>query len=363
MSSGYNVAPMQRLVVAAACLALGSCTAPEQKTTSAFGGAEASLVAKAEAGAEQRPAAIVEAMTPAAPTTDPAADPTAELLSEVARLDAGEEHAQALRLLEEAIGRSSHSAELCAAKAGVLRDLGRRADAFRELSVLRDRDEGAFGPGLWFELADLACGLGEFDCAAAALASMRATVDGATYAAVREVDVQALERCVSRRETPRAVRVRDLLGDLRGAADPVRRLAALRLLERQPEAVRDLAHRIASVDADGSVRASVVTGARLERDREAEFCAVALTDPDSRVRRAGAARAATLAASDRVPLLIAALAAESDPETFAALDAGVCLGTDLVPMDERQAQDAAQRAALVTRRRKAIDESKERQSR
>lgn len=354
MASGYNTAPMQRLVVAAACLALGSCSAPEPAPTSAFGGAGASLVAEEAAGAATVPAAAVDAVA----GLEPVADANAELLAEVARLDAEEQHAQALRLLEDAIERLEFSAALAAARAGVLRDLGRRGEAFRQLCVLRDRDEGSFGPGLWFELADLACGLGEFDCASSAIASLRGSVAGASYVKLRERDVEALERCVARREAPRSVRVRDLLGDLRGAADPARRTYALRMLERQPEAVRDLAHRIAAVDPDGAVRASVVAGAQVHRDQVAEFCAVALTDPDARVRRAGAARAASLAVSDRVPLLLAALAAESDSATFAALDVGLCDGTDLVPAEERQAQDAAYRAALVQRRRQALGESK-----
>ncbi len=350
---------MQRLVAAAACLALGSCSAPEPAPTSAFGGAGTSLVAEEAAGDAKAPVSVVDAVA----AMESAADPTSELLAEVARFDAEEQHAQALRLLEDAMERREFSAALATARAGVLRDLGRRGDAFRQLCVLRDRDEGSFGPGLWFELADLACGLGEFDCAAAALASLRGSVAGASYVKLRGADVDALQRCVAKRETPRSVRVRDLLGDLRGAEDPARRMAVLRMLERQPEAVRDLAHRIAAVDPDGSVRASVVAGAQVHPDHMVEFCAVALTDPDARVRRAGAERAASLAASDRVPLLLAALAAESDPATFVALDVGLCHGSDLVPSDERQSQDAAQRAALVQQRRQAIGKPSERGSR
>jgi hypothetical protein len=355
MLHGYNTSPMHRAVVVAGWLALGGCSAPEPARPSAFGGAGSSIVA---VDASQRVVDATTAMDAVEPQ-EAGLDPLAEVLREVARCDREEQHAVALRLLEDARTRFGPTPELSAARAGVLRDLGRRSEAHRELVGLRDRDEGSFGPGLWFELAELSCAVGDFDCATAALAALRSSVPGASFVKEREADVRALDRCVDRREAPRTVRVRDLLGDLRGASDPARRLAVLRMLETQAVGVRDLAHRIAVGDDDGALRAAAVVGVRLDSDQQTEFCAVALTDGDPRVRRAGAVRVSELPLSERVPLLLAALAAESDPATFALLDAGLCAGTTLLPAEAGKAGDAAYRASIVSQRRASMDGIKE----
>lgn len=355
MLHGYNTSPMHRAVVVAVWLALGGCSAPEPARPSAFGGAGSSIVAVDATTRVDDAAPAADA----AESREPGLDPLAEVLRDVARCDRDEQHVEALRLLEDAISRLGPAPELSAARAGVLRDVGKRSEAHRELVGLRDRDEGSFGPGLWFELAELSCAVGDFDCAAAALAVLRSSVPGASFVKEREADVRALDRCVAKREAPRAVRVRDLLGDLRGAPDAARRLSALRMLETQAVGVRDLAHRIAVGDVDGAVRAAAVAGTRLESDQQAEFCAVALTDRDPRVRQAGCMRASELPSSERVPLLLAALAAESDPATFAVLDAGLCGGTTFLPADAGKAENADYRASIVSQRRARMDANKE----
>ena len=80
-----------------------------------------------------------------------------------------------------------------------------------------------------------------------------------------------------------------------------------------------------------------------------EVVAVGLADPEPSVRRAAAARARELPAQQAVDLLLPTLAAEQDPETFAALNGVLRASAGAGPeLTAAAAADPAARSAAVS---------------
>lgn len=351
----YNSAPMRSLALASLCVLLGACEAPKPEAPSEFGGASSTLVAvdaghQAESQGDELPS---EAQLWQRVESGNEVVESALLL--VTMLESEERHADALRALRTASAKAPQSAELAVASAGVLRDLGRRAEAIDTLCALRDRDAAAFGPGLWHELAEMCCIESSFSTARDCMRRLRATVDGADYLRQREHELTLLENAIQRGSGGRPMRVRDLLGDLRGAAAPSVRLDALQRLLPVGGGVAQSACTIAVGDASAPLRAMAVEAAVVDAELLAEFCAAALSDPDASVRIAGARKAAALPSTDRVALLLGALAAEQDAGAFLAIDAA--LATDSAatsPVDSARAADAAYRRERVEDRRRRL---------
>lgn len=283
-------------------------------------------------------------------------DPVVAALELVARFEAQERLEDALRILERASEKQPRTA-LDVASASVLRDLGRRQEALERLRYCQERDPSTIGPGLCLEMAELAWICGDFDRASDALRSMRATVEGASLEKLRAAEVAVLEQAIRDRSAPRAVKVRDLLGDLRGSADSDHRLRTLRVLLGQRSEVAQRACVIAVDDPDPRLRALGVERAVVGALDLAEFCAVALSDEDPVVRAAGAARAEALPADERIPLLLPALAVETSAVAFSEIDVRLCAAAGILkPADAVQAGDASFRKRIVEDRRSRIEQ-------
>lgn len=338
---------MRRLATAFSVLILAACAAPVAEPVSAFGGGDQSLVPPPTPAAEVAPP-----RTEAELRNDIAVgiDPESAALALVALLDAEERLTDALSVLAAAAARKGESAVLLTARAGVLRDLGRRTEAITELLRLQSIHPASFGPGLWFELAELNYLQGEREAAGSALRELRTHVDGARFVQEHDFEVRTLEQNTAAGVAARSVRVRDLLGDLRGAGDASRRLAVLEVLLRQGGDHASRACCIAVGDADPRVRSRGVAAAVVDPTLLAEFCAKALSDPDAPVRTAGAQRCAALPRDEAATLLLPVLAAESDPLAFSAMHAVLReLFGDAEPLSAAAAFDAARRAEVAAR--------------
>lgn len=282
-------------------------------------------------------------------------DRVTEALELVTHLESEERHEDALHVLSQVDAKQSCTA-VDVAIASLLRDVGRRREALDRLCHARARDPSAFGPGLIFEMAELAWSCGDFEAASAALASLRETIEGDAFEKLHPVALAELRAGVARRSSPRTRKVRDLLGDLRGSADADSRLRTLRLLLEQQDDVGEKACMIAVGDADARLRTIGVLRAVVPTGSLPEFCAVALSDADASVRAAGARRADGLSAAERVPLLLPALAAESSAATFAEIDARLCaaMGSGIAA-EPAQAEDAGFRRQVVADRRRVFE--------
>jgi len=351
----YNSAPMRSLALASLCVLLGACEAPKPEAPSEFGGASSTLV---DADVAHDAAVQADALPAEAELwqrLESGNDVVESALLLVTILESEERHDDALRALRVAMTKTPQSAELSVARAGVLRDLGRRAEAIDTLCQLRDRDAAAFGPGLLHELAEMCCIEASFPIAKDCIRRMRETVDGADYMRQRDKDLAQLESSIQRGSAGRTMRVRDLLGDLRGAAEPAVRLDALKRLLPVGGSVAQSACTIAVGDASAPLRAIAVDAAEVDAELLAEFCAAALSDPDASVRSAGARRAAALPMTDRVALLVGALAAEQDAGAFLAIDAALESDSSTTsPVDAARAADAAYRRERVEDRRRRL---------
>jgi hypothetical protein len=347
---------MRRVAIASLGVLLGACAASKPEAPSEFGGAKSTLVAidashhDAEAQVDDLPSESqlwqrVESGNEVVEST----------LLLVTMLESEERHADALRALRIACAKAPQSAELAVASAGVLRDLGRRAEAIDTLCALRDRDGAAFGPGLWHELAEMCCIESCFSIAQDCMRRLRSTVDGADYLRQKEQELTMLENAIQRGSGGRPMRVRDLLGDLRGAAALSVRLDALQRLLPVGGDVAQTACTIAVGDSAAGLRAMAVEAAEVDAQVLPDFCAAALSDADASVRIAGARRAAALPVTDRVALLVGALAAEQDPTAFLAIDAALGMeGMATNPVDAARATVAAYRRERVEDRRRRL---------
>ncbi|MEQ1631012.1 MAG: hypothetical protein ABL997_01470, partial [Planctomycetota bacterium] len=311
-----NSAPMPRTANAILGLVLAGCATSDAVPSSSFGGAAESLVPPTPIEApEVRPRTEAELRNELATSLSP----TSAALALVALMDVEERLPEALSVLAVALRRAPADIELRAARAGVFRDLGRRREAIVELESLREASPSAFGPGLWLELAELEWLEGDAEAAEAALRSLREVPTGASLLWERGDDVAWLESAVASRSRARAVRTRDLLGDLRGAEDAAHRLRVLGLLLLRGGTVAARAGVIAVTDAEPLVRSAGVAGVEVEPLALAEFCAMALSDPAPVVRVAGAKRSADLPPAEAATLLLPTMAVETDALTFIAM--------------------------------------------
>ena len=313
---------MQRLPPATACLLLAACSAPDAHPGVAFGSAADSLIAPAPA--------------PAAETAEPteaelrdrlarAADPTDPALALVRLLDREERLREALEVLDQAIPGASAPGALQVARAGVLRDLGRRREAVAVLlGLVADEGPEHLHPGLLFELAELHWLEGDPGASRAMLATLRRLHAGSPWLAASAASVDALAADLAAGDRPHRLRARDLLGNLRGAPDPVERQRALEQLLGLGGELAAQAAVIGGSDAEPQVRATAVRLAVVDSDALAELCAVALADPSPVVRAAAAARAQQLPRKQAMALLLPTLSAEEDADAFVALHQALC---------------------------------------
>lgn len=306
---------MRRSTTALWLLLTAGCAAPETGEVSAFGGGTESLVPP--------PAPAVEVAPPrteAELRNDLATggDPVGAALALVALFDAEERLPESLLVLASAAGRAGEVPALMAARAGVLRDLGRRREAAEILLRLQREQPRHFGPGLWLELAELEYLEGHREAAGEAMRQLRALVDAPAFVQQHEFEVRTLEQSIALAAPAKSVRVRDLLGDLRGAEDAARRLLVFQLLTKQGGDAAGRACCIAVGDADARVRSAGVAAAEVDRSLLPDFCAKALSDPEASVREAGARRCAALPRDEAATLLLPVLASEQNALAFAA---------------------------------------------
>jgi tetratricopeptide (TPR) repeat protein len=262
-------------------------------------------------------------------------DPTGAALTLAAQLTADERHAEALLVLERAAARRP-SPPLRIARAGVLRDLGRRHEAVEEMrALLAHSGVEALHPRLLFELAELHWLEGDRN---AALDLLRRTLEvhaADAWVQQHRQELTSLQAEVDRAPRPERVRVRDLLGNLRGAPNPTDRVQVLeRLLGSarvEPDAERrgelhDLTIGIAVDDPSPLVRSRALQLVAFADERQAAICVAALEDTDALVRRRAAERLAEIDdAEHRIArALLGALRREDDGATFAALHEALC---------------------------------------
>lgn len=306
---------MRRPTTALWLLLTAGCAAPETGEVSAFGGGSESLVPP--------PAPAVEVAPPrteAELRNDLATggDPVGAALALVALFDVEERLPESLLVIASAATRAGEVPPLMAARAGVLRDLGRRREAAEILHRLQREQPRHFGAGLWLELAELEYLEGRREAAGEAMRQLRAQVEAGPFVQAHDFEIRTLEQSIALAAPARSVRVRDLLGDLRGAEDPARRVLVFRLLHEQGGEAASRAACIAVGDPDARVRSAGVAAAAVDRSLLPDFCAKALSDPESPVREAGARRCAALPRDEAATLLLPVLASERDAIAFSA---------------------------------------------
>jgi hypothetical protein len=339
----YNRRPMRRSAAAVLSLLCASCAAPEPNPT-AFGALPESLVDPPPAPAGEVGATEAELRSELASATDPT--DAALLLARL--LDREERIGESLAVLDVALRRRPHEPALVVARAGVLRDLGRRGQAIAALEQLRASAGPALHPGLLFELTEMVWLEGDQARARVLLLALETGYAGHEWLVLHQQDVGELRSALETGAPPQAARVRDLLGDLRGSSDSARRCRAFEALVSLggDAAVRAVAAILD--DADPELRRRGVLAAEVPGADLAEFCAMALSDPAAPVRIAGAGRTVELPAGEAAALLLPTLAAETDADAFAALHEAlrrVTGGGAVLPAGA--ATDAAVRAATV----------------
>jgi hypothetical protein len=259
-----------------------------------------------------------------------ASNPTAAALELAGLLAESERHAEALAVLTTAQRRSTDPV-LRVAAAGLQRDLGQRHTAVATLVALR-AEQGALSlhPSLLFELAELQWLEGTPAAAVATLAELQQAHAGSAWVADQQVAIRGLQGEIDSGRPPSRLRVRDLLGNLRGADSPWVRQRTLEELvhladgaaggqSRRLQGLRDRAIAIGCGDADATVRARAIQLATPADELRLPFCAAALADVDPRVRAIAAERTAQLRPDGGAALLCAALQREADPAAFRAM--------------------------------------------
>lgn len=283
-----------------------------------------------------------------------ASDPVPVALELMGLLCDLERHPEALAVADAALRRTD-APELLVARAGVLRDLGQRHEAVAVLQALRSQHgDAAVHPGLLFELAELQVLEGAPAAARATLAALRQVHAADTWLRTAEPQLRALEGELERPGGPLQVRIRDLLGNLRGAPSPyVRQIALEQLLAADlPDSTRLPLHAqvvaIGVGDESPAVRARTLQLAPLAAVAMSELLPAALQDPAPLVRAAAAQRAAACLGRSGIAVLRDQLATESDPATFTALHAALReLEPDRPPLSLGAADTAAGRAAAA----------------
>lgn len=334
-----------------ACVALAACAA-----TPTARSAPRSVVSAPETSAAPVAVAATSPMASAPPAAATEADAVEELLDVAATLADVELHADALRSLDASV----HAADLrvAMARADLLRDLGRRHDALAAMRGVRDRlGAAAIDPRVLFEIAELERLEGERASARRTIAAIRELHGDAAWTRANGARLAVVDGQLAAGEPVRAMSARDLLGNLRGAPEPVERLAALRSLldgasadTVEAASVRERAVTIALGDDAEPVRLAGVEAWTFDAAIGRDFVALALCDASPRVRRAAVAHAGHLPPAAAAALLFARMNQEEDVEVFLALHDGLRAaaggGAAITPLD---AATAAGRAAVVDR--------------
>lgn len=285
-----------------------------------------------------------------------AGDPTGPALELAERLVAREDLVGALAAVDAALARR-HTVSLRVARADLLRDLGQRHLAVAELRTLvDDLTIPATPPDCLFELAELEWLEGNQLAATKALDALIGQHGATDWFLANQPQLAALRREVAAGGAPQRIRLRDLLGSLRGAPSPMTRLRILEGLvanespgqgnPNDHRAVRAIA--IALGDESPAVRARAVQLAQPEPADIAAFCAAGLADEAPLVRRAAIVRSEELQGRDCVVSLLTRLAAEDDPDCFRNLHEALqrqVTPTPTIVLDDPA--DADQRRATV----------------
>ncbi len=286
-----------------------------------------------------------------------AADPVPAALELAALLAGLERHGDALVAIDSVLPRTG-AAQLRVVRAGLQRDLGQRHLAVAELrAVVAAEGPAAVHPGLLFELAELEWLEGDARAAAATLQTLANEPANADWCREHGAARQALADEINSGRGPAKVRVRDLLGNLRGAPLATTRIAVLERLVAGdgvagPDAqrLREAAIAIAVGDESAAVRARAVSLVPAGTDFAPDLVAAALGDEAALVRRAAAGRAAVLLGEGARDLLLQRLAVEDDEAAFAALDRALAgLVPDPVPLGPGEAMTPVARAQVVAR--------------
>jgi hypothetical protein len=275
-------------------------------------------------------------------------DPTDAAIELARLLDREDRQTEALLAIDAALRRATGPV-LQIARAGVLRDLGRRSEALAQLTAVADGPAGGrLQPSLLFEWAELAALEDDLGLARRALRRLDAAPGAAAFAQERQTELDALRQALAAGTRLVPVRVRDVLGELRGNSDPAaRRAAFLALFALGGDPARTAVAAILD-DPDPELRSLGVRSAQVPAASVADFCAVALSDPAPAVRRAGAERAAVLPAAEAAALLLPTMASEADAAAFVAMHATLqkITGTG-AELTAAAAADPALRASLV----------------
>lgn len=249
-------------------------------------------------------------------------DPTEPALDLAGYLCGRERFDEALAVVEIARGRSADP-RLRIARAGLLRDLGRRTAAAGELrSIVRERGARDLHPSLLLEWAELEWLNADFAAAREALAELARAHGEDPWAAEHRRDIDRVAAAVARdqRASPG---VRDLLGDLRGEESVARRAAAfdgLAVVARlQGDDAAELLDRIVTIafdDVAAELRTRAVDLASAGSPLGPAVLAAALADADPAVRMMAARRAFSLDREGAATALLDRMAKENDAGVF-----------------------------------------------
>jgi hypothetical protein len=255
------------------------------------------------------------------------AQPAAAALELAGVLCRQERPDEALPVLDAAIARADEPA-LHVARAGVLRDLGQRHASVTELRGLRSLvGVGGMHPGLLFELGELEWMEGDRAAATATVGDLQREHALHPWLRAHGASVTALADELRGEPGPRRLRLRDLLGNLRGCPDVRERLRALDTLVELGGEAAWKAITVGLLADEPLVRARAVqrfdtalpgaSGVTV-----ADVCREAIADSAPIVRAAAAGRLA-VAGPAAVPVLLQALEQETDPDAFAATHAAL----------------------------------------
>ncbi|MFM1872209.1 MAG: hypothetical protein RL398_1631 [Planctomycetota bacterium] len=349
------------LVLASVCL--GACNAAPTSASGMRPGAATAPVPTGIVDVAPIPAASAPEPARVVPPEDSSqAEQLLLVLDQVGALVAEERHLEALAMLDRSLA-AEPAPQWLAARAAVLRSLGRREAALTQLDALVDAVGPAeLHPGILFERAELAWVCGRRAAATAALTQLLRTHAGAPWLVRHAEELDGLAAELQQAKHAGRMRVGDLLGDLRGAPSvEVRTAAFLRAVEADAAGAEGLAPGellaravgIAAGDPEPHLRALAVRHADPDPAALAEFCALALADPSPLVRSVAVQRAVALPRDTAATLLVAAMQAAPTVELHLQLHEALlligCTGPDLPEEVRTQAQARADHAAAWRR--------------
>lgn len=266
-----------------------------------------------------------------------ATDPSDAAIDLAGFLVRGERYAEALHVVDQALGRSQATA-LRITRAGLLRDVARCDLAATELlGVVRELGLEGVGPTTLFALAQVQWVAGQPEAARDSLRSLNRLHASSPWFAQHKAEVQDWHDRIENHQAGRDLlangAMRDLFALLRAAPVPTARLRLLERLATPPaggreggrqqhddrRAIRIRAIAVACGDESAAVRTRAVQLAAKNQLSNLEFWQAALGDVAALVRRTAAGHAAKQHGAVAVPALLAAVTREQDPGAFAAL--------------------------------------------